>query len=199
MLIGEVMDINTVCEESTNIEISILFWTLIVAMASLIVTIIISIISNRQSVKLNSINLLKDTIGESFQKCFLETFCEEITDCKYKVVFVDESGEQVQVSFDKVPLIKIQNKISSFLGEVAFLKYAIPWRYSRLNCLGQHVISYIDDVIIPCAIFENAPHKIDFDEKNIITLKKAKKIHRKFLRHVRKFCKKAFKMYKYGI
>ena len=193
------MDINTVCEETTNVEISILFWTLIVTMLSLIVTIIISIISNHQNAKLNSINLLKDSIGESFEKCFLGDFCEKITDCKYKVVFVDESGEQIKVSFDKVPLIKVQNKISSFLGEVAFFKYAIPHRYSKLNYLGQRIISYIDDVMTPCAIFENAPHKIDFDEKNIITIKKAKKIHKFFLRHVRKFCKEAFKIYKWRI
>lgn len=193
------MDVNTVCEETTNVEISILFWTLIVAMISLIVTVIISIISNHQNAKLNSINLLKDSIGKSFDDCFLVGFCEKITDCKYKVVFVDESGDQIKVSFDKVPLIEVQNKISRFLGEVAFFKYAIPSRYSRLNCLGQRVISYIDDVMIPYAIFENAPHKIDFDEKSIITIKNAKKIHRKFLRRVRKFCKIAFKIYKYGI
>lgn len=196
------MNMNSITENvydiANNMENSILFWTLIVTIISLIITVIISIISNNQNAKLNSINLLKESIGEKFKEFLIGDLCENIADCCCRAI-TDEKNILIGFSFDEIPLIKVQNKITRFLGDVAFFKYALPKKYSRLNKLGQNVISYIDDEMLPIAIFENQHNKIRYDKKDILKKRKAKKIHRRFLRRMRKFYKKAFKIYKYGI
>lgn len=194
-------NIEMLCNQTiSNAEISIMFWTLIVTIFSLIVTVIISIIGTHQNAKLNSITMLKDNVGESFNRILLNDFCENVKDCNCKFFSSNETGEIVLVSFDVVPLITLRNKISGFLGEVAYLQYAIPCRYSRLNSAGQNVIDFIEIEMLPYAIFVEAPNKIeDDDNKKTVKARKGKKIYRKFLRKVKKFYKKAFKIYKFGL
>lgn len=121
---------------SNNAEIVILFWSLIVAIFSILVAVFVCWIERRQSAKLNSINLLKENLEQPFKKQLIDNFCEEVTACKYIFVMINNATEVTMVSFDKVPLIKVCNRIGSFLGEVAYLQYAVPLRYARLNAIG---------------------------------------------------------------
>ncbi len=193
-------NVEMLCNQTiSNAEISIMFWTLIVTIFSLVVTVIISIIGNHQNAKLNSITMLKDNVGETFNRILLNDFCENAKDCNCKFFSSNETGEIVLVSFDVVPLIKLRNKVSEFLGEVAYLQYAIPFRFSRLNSAGQNVMDFIENEMLPYAIFAEAPNKIEDGDKKTVGARKGKKIYRKFLRKVKKFYKKAFKIYKYGL
>ena len=182
-----------------TMEISIMFWTLIIAIVSLLATIIISIIGNHQNAKLNSITLMKECVAKVFEKVLLNEFCENINDCNCRFVSSNKNADIIYVSFDKFPLIKVQNKISNFLGEIAYLQYAIPFRYSRLNFMGKQIERYIENEMLPYAIFEKAPNKIESGNKDILEVKKAQKIYKRFLKKVKRFYKKAFKIYKYGL
>lgn len=193
-------NVELLCTQPTdNTEIYILFWTLIVAIASLFVTIIISIIGNHQNAKLNSISMLKHRVGKTFERILLNNFCENVKDCNHRFVSANKTADVIHVSFDKVPLIQLQNKISKFLGKNAYLQYAIPYRYSRLNSMGESIVKFIETEMIPYAIFENAPYIPEQNSEKILEIKKAKKIYRKFLRKIKKFYKKAFQIYKYGL
>ena len=193
-------NIESLCNQSTSsTETSIMFWTLIIAIISLLATIVISIVSNHQNAKLNSITMMKECVGKTFEKVLLNEFCENINDCNCRFVSANQNADVIYVSFDKFPLVKVQNKISTFLGEIAYLQYAIPFRYSRLNSMGKQIEKYIENEMLPYAIFEKAPNKIEFENINILEVKKAQKIYRIFLKKVKKFYKKAFKIYKYGL
>lgn len=190
-------NISTTCTD--NAEIIILFWSLIVAIFSILIAVFICWVERRQSAKLNSINLLKENLEQPFKSKLIDNFCEEIKACHYIFVEHDNKTEESMFSFDKVPLIKICNRITFFLGEIAYLQYAIPYRYSRLNSSGQKVVSYVEEKMLLCALYENSPQITSYDKEKMINKRKAKKIYRKFLRRIKKFYKKTFKLYKYGL
>lgn len=181
-----------------DIELKILFWTLIIAIISLIVTSIFNYIDRHQGIKLNSINLLKDNLEKPFTTYLVTRFCEIITSCTFYYLVPDAQKKNPQVSFDSFALIEMQNTVSNFLGEVAFLNYASPRKFSHIRSDGESLNTYIEKYMLPYALFEKGTLSNN-DPKKQLAKKKAEKIHKRFIRKVKKFYKCTFKIYRYGL
>lgn len=184
--------------EISNTEIQILFWSLIATIASMIIATIMNVIERNQSAKFNSINILKESLEKPFRENLINNFSYDVKACHYRVVSVTDDASSIKVSFDMISLTKISNRVSCFLGEISYLKFAIPFRYNRLNKKGEKIISFIEQEMLSCAIYAGNKRE-EWNTDKMLSREKAEKIYRKFSRKINCFYKAAFKIYKYGL
>lgn len=185
--------------EASNFEAQILFWSLVATIASMIIATVMSVVERKQSAKFNSINILKESLENPFQKYLIDDFSYDVKSCHYRVISVSDDANDIQVSFDIIPLTKVANRISYFLGEIAYLKFAIPFKYRRLNKKGQQIISFIEEEMLSHAIFAgNKVEEYDLN-KETLSVDEAKRIYKKYLRRINRFYRAVFRIYKYGL
>lgn len=103
--------------------------------------------------------------------------------------------------FNKIHLIELNNILTTFMGEISFLKFATPIRYNSLNRKYEKIRSHIDDTMIRYAS-ENPTNLAATDgstDCKLLDSKKSKKIYKKLLKRIKRFYKSVFRIYKYGV
>lgn len=172
--------------------------SLIVAIVSSLVALVIGLVSYWQNAKFNAVNLLKERLVRAFNDKLIDGF-QDLDGCRWIVVRDYTTEDEWMVSFDKFPLISICDSINAFLGEISYLKYAIPRKYKRLNARANKIIDYVENNMLIYAVYEQAPRMGRMLPNMIISRKKARRIHKKFLHKVSAFYRQTFKLLKKGL